>query len=58
MTLVGVNYHQPILNMSKRMVHCYSTYESINRFEIGYMINPSLNCNNVFREQVQKYLSV
>ena len=28
--LVGVNYIQPILHMSKRMVHCYYTDETIN----------------------------
>ena len=36
--LVGVNQLQPILHMSKRMVHCYYKYESINQFAIGYMI--------------------
>ena len=44
--------------MSKIMVHCYHTYESINQFEIGYMINPSLNCNKVFRVKYEKWLSV
>ena len=51
MTLVGVNYYQPILHMSKIMVHLYSTYERINPFTIGYMINPSLHINKVFWEQ-------
>ena len=58
MPLVGVNNCQPILHMSKRMVHCYSKDEIINKCAIGYMINPSLNCNKVFREQVEKSLSV
>ena len=49
MPLVGVNNCQPILHMSKIMVHCYSTDETINQFVIGYIINPSLNCNKVFR---------
>ena len=40
------------------MVHCYSMDESINQFAIGNIINPLLNCNKVFREQVGKYLSV
>ena len=55
--LIGVNHHQPILHMSKIMVHFYSTDESINQFTIGYIINPYLNCNKVFREQVEKWLS-
>ena len=49
MSLVGVNHRQPILHMSKIMVHCYSTYRSMNKFAIGYMIKPSLNCTKVFR---------
>ena len=44
--------------MSKRMVQCYSKNETINQFAIGYMINPSLNCNKVFRIQVGKCLSI
>ena len=44
--------------MSKIIVHCYSTDETINQFSIGFMINPSLNCNKEFREQVRKWLSV
>ena len=58
MPLVGVNHCQPILHMSKIMFHCYSTDEIINKFSIGYMINPSLNCNKLFREQVEKFSSV
>ena len=52
MTLVGVNHNEPILNMSKRMVHFYTTDETINQFTIGYMINPSLKSNNIFIIQV------
>ena len=40
MIIVGVNHHRPILHMSKIMVHCYSTDETNNQLEIGYMINP------------------
>ena len=38
------------------MVHIYRTEKAINQFEIGYMINPYLNINRIFREQVQKFL--
>ena len=51
--LVGVNYSQPVLHTPKRMLHFYSTDESIIQFVIGYMINPSLKYNKVFREQVE-----
>ena len=44
--------------MSKIIFHCYSTDESINQFSISYMINPSLNCNKLFIEQVEKFSSV
>ena len=52
MPWVGVNHCQPILNISKIMVHCYSIDEGINQFAIGYMLNPPLNSNKVFREKV------
>ena len=39
------------------MVHLHSAYERINQFAIGYMINPSLHVNKVFREQVEKLLN-
>ena len=58
MALVEVNHCQYILHMYKRMVHCYSADEIIDQISIGSMINPSLNCNRVFREQVEKCLSV
>ena len=53
MPLVGVNHRQPILHMYKRMIQYYYIYETINKFEIGYMIKPSLNFNKVFSEQVE-----
>ena len=58
MPIVGVNNNQPILHISKRMVYCYTTYENINQFAIGYMINPSLKFNNAFITQDKKCLSV
>ena len=58
MPLVEVNNRQPILHTSKIMVCCSSPDDSINKFGIGYMINPSLNCYKVFREQVGKLLIV
>ena len=39
------------------MVHCYTIDEAINKFTIGYMINPSLKFNGVFRTQVENFLS-
>ena len=50
--LVGVNHRQPILHISKIMVHTYSIDDIINKFAIGYMTKPSLQFNKVSREQV------
>ena len=51
--LLGVNHHQPIIHMTKRLVNIYTTDEQINPFKIGYIINASLHVNKVFREQVE-----
>ena len=56
MLIVGFNNCLPILNLSKIMEHIYITENTIHQFAIGYMINPSLHFNKVFREKVQKCL--
>ena len=56
MPILWVNCRQPILHMSKIMLHCYTIGKTINEFAIGYMINPSLNLNNEFRTQVENVL--
>ena len=42
--------------MSKIMVHIYVTDKTVHQFAIGYMINPSLNINKMFKTQVEKCL--
>ena len=49
MPIVGVNNCLPLLYLSKIMVHIYSTENTIRQFAIGYMTNPSLNINKIFR---------
>ena len=39
--LVRVNHREPILHMSKILVHIYYLHDHINQFTIGYMMNPS-----------------
>ena len=56
MAIAGVNHRLPILHLSKIMVHIYSTENTIYKFSIGYMINPSLRVNRIFVEQVQNFL--
>ena len=34
-----------------------STEKQDNKFLIGYMVNPTLNVNKVFRYQVEKFLT-
>ena len=58
MSIVGVDHRQPILHMFKIIVHCYNIDETINQFTIGYIINPSLKFNNIFRTQVENFSSV
>ena len=55
--LLGVNHCQPIFHMFKILVYLYTTDECINQFPIGYMINPTLHVNMVFREQVENLKS-
>ena len=56
MSIVGFNHCLPILHLSKIIVHINSTEKTIHKFVIGYMINPSLHINRIFREQVEKFL--
>ena len=52
MKIVGVNHCVHILHMYRRMFHYYTTDETINQIAIGFIINPSLKFNNVFRIQI------
>ena len=53
--LLGVNPCLPLMNMSKICVYINSIEKHINEFEIGYMVNPTLNVKKEFREQVDKF---
>ena len=56
MPILRVNNCLPILHLPKRMVHIYTTGNTIHQFTIGYMINPSLHFNKIFKAQVEKCL--
>ena len=56
MLIVGVNNCLTLLYLSKIMVHIYVTDKTVHKFAIGYMINPSLNINKMFKTQVEKCL--
>ena len=53
MPIVGVIHRLPMLHLSKRVVHIYTTENTIHKFVIGYSY---LHINRIFREQVQKCL--
>ena len=54
--LLGVNNRQPLIHMSKILVYLYTTEKRINQFVIGYVINPTLQVNKVFREKFEQFL--
>ena len=39
-----------------KLVHIYTTNEDVNQFYIGYIINPSLHINKIFKTKVEKFL--
>ena len=51
--LLGANNRLPLLHRAKLFIWIEETGERINEFDIGYMINPDLNVNKAFREQVE-----
>ena len=55
-SLLGVNHHLPLFHMAKHFIWINETKKRINEFTVGYMINPGLNVNKAFREQVEKCL--
>ena len=53
-SLLGANHRLHLLHMAKRFIWIEETKERINKFTIGYMINPTLKINKAFIEQVNK----
>ena len=52
LSLFGANHRLPLFHMAKHHIWLNETKKRINKFTIGYMINPGLNVNKAFREQV------
>ena len=42
--------------MSRKIVLINAAQERINQISIGYIINPTLHVNKVFRNEVKKFL--
>ena len=55
-SFLGSNNSLPLFNMAKSFIWINETKQRINEFEIGYIINPGLNVNKSFREQVEIYI--
>ena len=55
--MLGANCCMLLLHMSKRKNCIEETNQRINDFSFGYMFNPTLYKNKVFREQVKACLT-
>ena len=53
LSLLGTNHLLPLLNMAKSYIWLEEKNQRVNEFSIGYMMNPNLNMNKVFREQMK-----
>ena len=51
---MGRDHLLPLLHLDKDFFWINETKKHIIGFKIGYMINPGLNVNETFREQVVK----
>ena len=51
--MLGTNHRLPLSPMAKSYIWLEETNQRINEFYIGYMINPNLNMNKVFIDQVK-----
>ena len=54
LSLLGGNHRLALFHTANRFIWLNETKQRINEFTIGYMINPRLNVNKSFREQVEE----
>ena len=52
-SLLGTNHRLPLSYMAKSYIYLEEKKQHINDFYIGYTMNPNLNLNKAFREQVK-----
>ena len=52
LSFLGANNRLPLFHMTKSLVYIQEIDQHINQFSIGYMINPRLNTNGIFKDQV------
>ena len=53
-SLLGANCRMPLLHMSNRKIWIEETNQRINEFSFACMLNPYLNNNKAFKDQVKK----
>ena len=56
LSLLGVNHRLLLFHMAKRFIWL-NEKKRINEFTTGYTINPGLNFNKAFREQVETFMN-
>ena len=52
-SMLGTNCRMPLLHMSKSYIWIEEKNQRINEFSIGYIMNPTLNRNRAFKDQVK-----
>ena len=52
-SMLGTNFRMPLVHMSKRYIWLEENNQRINELSIGYMMNPTLNRNIAFKDQVK-----
>ena len=55
--VLGANFCIPLINMSNRKIYIEETNERINEFSFEYVLNPHLNMNKAFKDQLKTCLS-
>ena len=56
-SLLETNHRLSLFHVAKSFIWLEETKERINEFSIGYIINPKLNINKAFREQLNKCMN-
>ena len=51
--LLGANHCLPLSHMDKIHICIEETNQRINKFSLGYIMNPNLSINKAFKEQVK-----
>ena len=55
--VLGANCRIPLMHMSNIKIYIEETNQHINDFSFAYMLNPHLNMNKAFKDQVKTCLS-